>query len=307
MKKSTLATVSLTGTALILSDLYRYIFFRNRSAISVALLDKKGHCEEYYLKRDMAADNLEKRHHEVMTITSDFGYTLNGFYYKSGKERSKKIAYIIHGYRSDHADTAGMYADYYLKQGFDVFCDDHVASGSSGGYFIGYDYYETKDCLKWINYLKRQCGKDIQIVLHGFSMGGATVINMSDKCPDNVKFIVCDSGFTSAIDILKHQLGIKSSKFYSALDGINKKVAGYSLYDTDVRNSNKSTKLPILFVHGTEDKTVPTRMGIELYENSSSPDKDMLIVDGARHIESMFINPEEYKEKLDKYIKKYIA
>ena len=307
MKKKDNLLAAAAGTTLALADGYRYIFYRSRSRVSSLLFERKGHEPEYYAARDGAAEALENRPHEIMTMFSRNGYPLNGFYYRAGAGRSRIIAYIVHGYRSNHAETAGLFADYYLSRGIDIFCDDHVASGSSGGKFIGYDYFETQDCLQWIETLRKNFGGDVKIILHGFSMGGATVVNMSDKCPDNVKFIVCDSGYTSGLDVICCMVGLKYRWPYSLLNAVNKVVAGYDLNDTDVRPAAARTDKPFLFVHGSEDRTVPIEMGRELYGVCSSPHKELLVVDGARHVESMYRAPEKYAEKLDEYIREYVV
>ena len=83
-----------------------------------------------------------------------------------------------------------MFLDYYHSRGFDLFCCDHTASGEGGGKLIGYGVYESQDCLKWLEVLTERFGADVQVILHGFSMGGATVLKMSDRVPGNVRFIV---------------------------------------------------------------------------------------------------------------------
>lgn len=307
MKKTTAAAMAAAGAALTVADIYRFTFFRTRSPLSSALFERRRHSDDYYEKRDSAARALEERPHEVLTMISDRGYALNGFYYRAGHERSRTICYIVHGYRSDHAQAAGFCADYYLSRGIDIFCDDHVASGSSGGSFIGYDYLETYDCLKWIETLKKHFGKDVSIILHGFSMGGATVINMSDKCPDNVKFVVSDSGYTDGETILKRGWGAAAGAFFDLMNALTRHLAKYDLRQTDVRGAAKNTRLPVLFVHGTDDPTVPPEMGKELYGICSSPDKKLLLVEGAKHVEAMYRAPERYAAYLDGYIEKYIA
>ena len=59
--------------------------------------------------------------------------------------------------------------------------------------------------------------------MHGFSLGGATVMKMSDRVPDVVKFIVEDSGFTDARPILRSQLG----PAYKLIAEMNRHIAGY--------------------------------------------------------------------------------
>ena len=123
---------------------------------------------------------------------------------------------------------------------------------------------------------------------------------MSDRVPDFVKFIVSDSGFINAREILRSQLG----PLYGFMDRINSLIAGYRLADTDVVPNITQAKAPVLVVHGKDDTTVPFSMAPRIYDACSS-EKDFLFVDGARHIESMYRAPEKYKEKLCGFIDKY--
>ena len=197
MKKKTLALAAVAAAALT-GELYRYVFCRGGSPLFNLFSDNKNHVREFTLYRDGAAQRLRSAKQERMTIPSDRGEVLCGFYLPCGEKPSGKIAFLVHGYRSDHAEAAGMFMDYYHSRGFDLFCCDHTASGESGGKLIGYDVYESQDCLKWLKVLTERFGENTQIVLHGFSMGGATVLKMSDRVPENVRFIVSDCGFADA-------------------------------------------------------------------------------------------------------------
>ena len=283
------------------ADIYRYTFLRRRSRLSEALLDKKTHAEDYYLRRDAAAEKLRGQMHLCYTISSDRGETLQGFYFPCGAKFSGKIAFIVHGYHSEHAETAGMFREYYHSRGFDIFAPDNTASGMSGGGVFGYDVFESADCLKWLDFLKAEFGRDIQVVMHGFSLGGATVLKMSDRAPDIVKFTVSDSGFTDAREILKRRLG----PLYRPMYALNKLIGGYDLADSDVSENVRRSKQPMLIVHGREDPTVPFSMAPRIYELCTA-EKDFLYADKAKHIETMHMAPEAYAEKLDGFIKRYI-
>lgn len=285
----------------IVADIYRFVFYRTRSKLSTLLLDTKNHEPDYYVWRDANAERLRSRPHERWTMRSNRGEELCGFYYRCGEEPSKRLAFIVHGYHSEHAETAGMLADYYFSRGFDLFCPDNTASGESGGSIFGYDVFESSDCLKWLDFLRSEFGEDIEVILHGFSLGGATVLKMSDRCPDCVKFIVSDSGFIDAREILKAQLG----PLYGIMAGLNRFIAGYDLADTDVSENIKNSPLPFLIVHGTDDKTVPFSMAPRIFGLCPN-DKDCLYTEGAKHIETIHLAPMAYEEKLDKFIEKYL-
>lgn len=288
--------------AFMIADIYRYVFCRNNGCIIPLIMDKKNHSEEYYEKRDSNAEKLRNAAQERYEISSERGERLKGYYLPCGEEKSKKIAFIVHGYRSEHAETAGMFLDYYHSRGFDVFTCDHTAHGESEGRQIGYDYFESADCLKWLDFLAGQFGEDISIVLHGFSMGGATVMKMSDRLPAQVKFVCEDSGFISGEEILRGQLG----PLYGLMDYLNGKIAGYKMRDTDVSNNLANTKTPFLVVHGFDDPTVPFSMAPRVYELIPT-EKDCLFTPGIKHIESMHFAADAYIEKLDAFIDKYIA
>ena len=300
MKKKALA-LAVSAAAVFTGELYRYVFCRSGSPLFNLFSNNKNHVRDFTLYRDEAAERLRAAPQERICIRSDRGEELCGFYLPCGEKPSGKIAFLIHGYRSDHAEAAGMFMDYYHSRGFDLFCCDHTASGESGGRLIGYDFYESRDCLKWLRYLLSRFGQETQIVLHGFSMGGATVLKMSDRVPENVRFIVSDSGFINAGGLLYKRLHI----LYHPLRLINRLAAGYSMEDTDVRPNLARCHTPILFVHGMEDRTVPFEVCPELYGLCPS-EKDYLYVPGARHVESMYVSPEAYEAKLDGFIEKYV-
>ncbi len=282
-------------------EVYRYVFARRRPPLMEALLDKKTHEAKYYLWRDIHTLMLEDSVHLCYNIRSERGESLQGFYFPCGKKFSRKIAFIVHGYHSYHSETAGMLSEYYFSRGFDVFCPDNTASGISGGSWFGYDVFESRDCLKWLGFLEEKFGSGIQIVLHGFSLGGAAVMKMSASVPDTVKFIVEDSGFVDARPILRSQLG----PAYGIIERLNRHVAGYELSDTNVLDELANASRPMLFVHGTDDPTVPFENATRAYAACSN-EKDCLFSGNTRHIETMFTNCMAYAAKLDAFIEKYM-
>ncbi|MCR5208538.1 MAG: alpha/beta hydrolase [Eubacterium sp.] len=261
---------------------------------------------------DMCVESMkwvDEQDIETITMLSDRGEELKGFMLMVD-EPSKKFCVFAHGYRASHRGDSANFFKYYHDKGFNYLAVDHTASGESGGDWVGFDYYESQDMLKWLNYLIDRFGEDIIITLHGVSMGGATVCKMADKIPPQVKLIVADCPYTSAIDEFTSVAGGAGLKrtapyFVKAMNFLNKKLAGYDLNDTDVRESVKNSKVPMLFVHGGSDDFVPTYMGEELY-NLCNNEKDIFIVPPAKHAESIVQDTEGYFAKLDEFIGKYI-
>ena len=301
MKKAAIlaAGVPLALAGLFTGELYRYVFHRSGSALLAPFLDSFGHEAGYYVFRNTAADALRSLPRQELRNRSADGLELRGFYYPLGGG-GRRIAFLIHGYRSEHAETAGMFLDYYRSRGVDLFCCDQRAHGRSQGRLIGFDSFEAEDCLAWLEELRRQFGPEVSILLHGFSMGAATVLRMASRCPENVKFLVEDSGYASAVTQLKGQLG----PAYRLLSPIHRLLTGRSLSQTDVRPSLSVARLPILFVHGRDDPSVPFENAPLLFESYRGP-KDSLFTPGTRHIETMYRHPELYRQKLDSFLARY--
>lgn len=295
-----LIPASVLGFGVIVQEAYAYVFRRNRPRLLAALLETRGHADDYYTHRDTAAAALRELPQERWTVRSSRGETLQG-YYIPGAGNRKRVAFVVHGYRSDHADTAGMYYDFWRSRGFDLFCCDHAAHGASTGKYIGFSVFERDDCLLWLQELIGRLGPEIEIVLHGFSMGGATVLRMTDRLPPQVKFVIEDSGFASA----EHQLRSMAGPAYSLLRLVNRYVARYDLSDGDTAPALQAARVPILFVHGTEDTTVPYRNGPALYE-AYTGEKACLFVPGAKHVESFHVAPEAYAAAVDAMIDRHI-
>lgn len=300
MKKAALFLLGGTAAAAYLSsELYKYAFCGCSSAL-FNLTYTRTHKEDFYQRKEELMAKMRAMPRRRHSIKSDRGEELVGYYYPCGEKPSGKIVFFIHGYRSDHVDTGAFVMESWHERGFDVFGCDHAAHGESGGSFIGFDFYERADCLKWLDFLIKEYGSDVKIILQGFSMGGATVMAMSDALPENVRFVIEDSGYTSAEDLLRTRL----RNLYQPLRHVNRLLAGYDVPDTDVRPHLCRAKIPMLFVHGDADVTVPYEMGQELYRIYNG-EKDCLFIPGGYHIEGMFRNNGEYMAKADAFIEKY--
>ena len=246
---------------------------------------------------------------ENIDLTNKRGEVLKGYFYPAENE-SKLFCVFAHGYRADHNGDPANFIRYYHEKGYNFFSCDHTAAGRSDGDFVGFDYFESQDMLEWLDYLIGRFGEDIKIVLHGVSMGGATVCKMADKVPEQVKIIVADCPYTSAQDefiAVAKSVGINKTApaIFKGFNELNKWIAHYDLLETDVRDNVKNSKVPMLFVHGADDDFVPTRMGVELCDICRN-DKDIYLVANAKHAESIVKDTEGYLNKLSEFIDKYV-
>ena len=205
---------------------------------------------------------------------------------------SHKWVILVHSYRSDHS-MMNEYARIYREKGFNTLQPDNRAHGSSGGDLIGMGYSDASDILEWIGYIAA-LDPHAEISLHGISMGAATLMILSDNplLPENVKVIVADSGYTSALDYVRFKLK-NIAVIPELMSWMTKRAAGYSLKEASPIEHVRRSRIPILFIHGTNDATVPVGHAYSLYEAAACT-KKIYICEGAGHGESAFLDPERY-------------
>ncbi len=238
------------------------------------------------------------------------GFKLRG-YLLPADEASDVYVFGSHGYRSSGLGEFECMAKFYHDKGYNVFLVDHQAAGESEGKYIGFGYHEYKDCLLWLDFMKKEFGSDIQIFLHGVSMGSATVMLMSGsgELPENVKFVVADCGYTSAYDEFVHNIkNMHMPKFpiMNVSNFFNKAISGYDFKDASPLEAVKNASVPMIFIHGGNDDFVPTYMVNELYDACASEHKELLIIDGAAHAESYPTDSASYEAIVNSFAEKYI-
>ena len=315
MKKCTKLILGAAGVAAAgygVCTLIDELLFNKKLVLPESVGAKFSGCDMSHL-RELLTNNLkwvEDYGYEKHYMVSDRGEHLVGYLLKA-KEHSDIYVFGAHGYRSYGKKEFCGFAQYYLSRGINVFFPDHIASGESEGSHCSFGYHEREDCLKWLDYMKDTFGEDIKIILHGVSMGSATVCMMSGRyaLPDNVKFTVADCGFTTAKALFKFKMDALKIPDCGLLRGVNfanKMNHGFDFRDIEPVESVKNAKVPMLFVHGKEDNLVPAFMAQELYEACSSEYKDILIVEGADHAQAHVNGKEEYEQKIDEFIEKFM-
>lgn len=232
---------------------------------------------------------------EDVQITSEDGLNLVGKIYRADSD-SHKWVIGIHGYtgkKEDYQNTACQYA----KQGYNVLLPDMRSHGESEGTYIGMGWLEKDDVLLWIDKLI-EMDPDAEIILHGTSMGGATVMMVSgEELPDNVKGIIEDCGYTSVWDIFADELdylfGLPTFPVLNAAEFVGNIRAGYTFSEASSIEQVKEADVPMLFIHGSEDNFVMTDMVYEVYEACPTT-KDLLVIEGAGHGEAYQMDPDLY-------------
>ena len=237
--------------------------------------------------------------HEKWTIQSADGLKLHARCIPAEKPTDRWVI-GVHGYTSSGPSEFAWFFDFYRRLGCNMLLPDHRAHGESEGESVGMGVLDNRDIRLWIDELIRRTQGNCRVVLHGVSMGAATVTTISGtKTPGQVRGVVADCGYTSMWDQFAYQMRVlcKLPPFpilYMA-DAICRMRAGYGMRDFSPMDAVKQAEKPILFVHGGADDFVPTRMSRQLFKACTSPGKELLIVEGAVHAASYRTDPEAYE------------
>ena len=224
-------------------------------------------------------------------------------------QNSNKWAIVVHGYGGSGKLMSDK-SKYFYDMGYNVLIPDLRGHCKSEGDYIGMGWKDRLDIISWINFIIKE-NPNAEIVLHGTSMGAATVLMTSgENLPSNVKAIVTDCAYTSAWDEFSYQLEtyLKVPSYYilNVTNMVTKLKAGYSLKEASALESVKKATVPILFIHGDKDKFVPYSMMDKLYDATSSP-KEKLTIDGGEHANSDLVSPFLYWLTLEDFLNQYVT
>lgn len=275
---------------------------KNKDVIEVASIDneteriiEENREEEKQLANEWAS-NIKN---EKVEITANDGITLKGTEYIKDEQINDWVI-VLHGYRSNPESVISI-GRHFSEKGYNVLIPYMRATGESEGEYIGMGWLDKDDLKCWIDLIVKQ-NNNANIILHGSSMGAATVLMASgDKLPSNVKAMIEDSGYTSVWDIFaseaKARFNLPAFPVLNMFEIVANFRAKYNIKDASALEQVKKATVPILFIHGDNDDFVPEYMCEQLYEAANCK-KDKLIIHGAGHTESRYKEPETYYNKI---------
>ncbi|KOP28224.1 phospholipase [Hapalosiphon sp. MRB220] len=204
---------------------------------------------------------------------------IHGWWLRANQSNGKVLLYLHGNGINIGANITNVSRFYQL--GFSVLLIDYRGYGNSRGRFPN----EKRVCedagIAW-NYLvhQRQIAPS-QIFIYGHSLGGATAIDLAIKQPEAGGLIV-ESSFTSIRQVVSYR---KTFRMFPV-----------DLILTQRFESIQKVprlKMPVLFIHGISDITIPAIMSEKLYAAAPEPKKLLLVADAA-HNNVAEVAPEEY-------------
>ncbi|MBQ7924955.1 MAG: alpha/beta hydrolase [Lachnospiraceae bacterium] len=233
--------------------------------------------EQFEAARDIIYQSMKQLRQEPferVQITSHDGKTLHGKYYHTAPEAPLQIQF--HGYRSHPITDFCGGCKLALKLGQNVLLVDQRAHGKSEGAAITFGIEERKDCLDWIQYVRERFGAQIPIILTGISMGAATILMATDlELPSNVKGIIADSPFSAPGDIIRKvcrvDMHLPDKLVYPFIKLGARLFGNFNLEESSAACAVQHTQIPLLLIHGEDDRYVPCSMSRKILAACKGP------------------------------------
>lgn len=305
------------------------------SAIIISLFAASAGAGLYMLNYSLAADSdrgdtakayarLYKKHPEMRQwtdsmkscgllrdtfVTMPDGERHHAIYMRNDSAQGK-TAIVVHGYKDSSPRYLTIARMYYQQMNRNVLLPDLHGHGLSEGEDIQMGWHDRHDIIHWAavaEELFRDSLCQSAILLHGISMGAATVMNVAgdENMPAYISHVIEDCGYTSVWEEfalqLKEQFSLPEFPILYISDLLCKMKYGWSFREASSADQVRKSRCPILFIHGDADTFVPFSMLQPLYEAAKAP-KEMWVVKGAHHAEAFSSDPAKYAAKVGEFI-----
>jgi uncharacterized protein len=167
--------------------------------------------------------------------------------------------------------------------GMSVLLVDYRGYGRSHGAFPSEQSVYADAGAMWKHLVEDREIQPRNIFIYGHSLGGAVAIELASRHP-NAAGLIVEGAFTSIADMATHDplfrivpVGLILRHRFDSISKIAR------------------LKLPILFLHGSQDTLIPPSMSQQLYEAAPEP-KRMVLLPGGGHDNSASVAPREFIE-----------
>lgn len=248
---------------------------------------------------------------DTFLVSDDSRDSIHAWYLRADSA-TEKVAVLVHGYGNDGL-MMGKFAEIYDRHlHYNILLPDLHYHGQSKGDYIQMGWRDRLDVMQWCEFANKlfDCdGKGTKQVLHGVSMGAATIMSVSgETLPPYIRCFVEDCGYTSVWDEfsneLDNQFSLPPFPLLYTTSWLNKLQNGWSFSEASPLNQVAKCQRPMLFIHGGDDGYVKTEMVYRLYDAKREP-KQLKVFEGSKHAMSFDDNKEEYTQLVKSFVNKY--
>ncbi len=238
---------------------------------------------------------------ETVTLLNRDGNRLTGRLLSEGPVR--RLVIFTHGLNASGASGLPFWP-LLRSMGYALLLADGRGHGGSQGRYTTYGYYEREDLACWVSYARQRWGSSLPIGLMGQSMGAATAMEYAAVDPA-IRFVIADSGFTRACDVLKFRL--RSARccpnaLYRLIRARLWALCRFPLEQLNPVEDIPLAEAPMLFIRGGRDRIVPPEMSALLLQARHHPADRLYEVPWAAHVGCYHASPQAYLHELRRFI-----
>ncbi|WP_236218869.1 alpha/beta hydrolase [Pseudomonas rhodesiae] len=224
---------------------------------------------------------------ELKPASFKAGQNIHAWWYPAASKNAPAILYL-HGVRWNL--TGQLFRIEQLHAlGFSVLAIDYRGFGKSHGDLPSETTVYEDARIAWERFQVLQPDPQKRLI-YGHSLGGAVAIDLAaelgQQSPVPVRGLVIESTFTSLADVA------------TAVANTSLPVRWLLSQKFDSIDKIADIRMPLLVVHGLDDRYVPPRFSQQLFAAAQEP-KRLLLVPGASHNNSMSLAGRTYRQALD--------
>jgi pimeloyl-ACP methyl ester carboxylesterase len=187
------------------------------------------------------------------------------------------VLIFSHGNAMNQNDSIGFVeASSLLKLGISICVFDFAGCGKGTAPLITMGWREKDELGSVIDYVKSTFGFR-KVILWGLSMGAfTTFLTVSER--SDIVCAICDSTYDTIGNFLR--TFIQSESRYEDARQAVLKHGGFDIDAVDAVAVASRVTIPIVFIHGTNDRTVPSKLSERVFEATASTLKKYLTFRG---------------------------
>jgi pimeloyl-ACP methyl ester carboxylesterase len=226
------------------------------------------------------------------------------------KTANGHIILVCHGLAHDKYSGV-RYVQYLLQEGYTLVLIDFRNHGRSEGKITTYGFYEKRDLLGVIHYL-RESGFNGRIGILGASMGASIALLTAGDC-EEITALVLDSPFSS-LKRISTEWASQMTRCPEAVLQLSIRLAYCWLYlayrfwvpEIEPAAVAKRLRCPVFLIHGEADKKIASYHSRAIYENLPA-EKDIWVVEDAGHLEAYLTHAQEYEQRVLAFFQKNLV
>jgi hypothetical protein len=186
----------------------------------------------------------------------------------------------------DHDEIATLYN----RIGVNLFVVDYRGYGKSTGApsFAGM-VADSHVIFKYFRDTLKDSGYSNKLFVMGRSLGSLSATELAANYTGELKGLIVESGFASAVKLLTYLGGFMDYPFLDEFEKLSMDMI-------------RSITIPALIIHGEWDEIIPFEQGEILYQNIGSKDKKLLPIANAGHNDILFVGMEQYFSAIAEFV-----